>query len=255
MKSGLFLLVSMLVIQVQASIFTNRVESIMENPEYLDYALCGLGILLGLILCFCGYRLFKPVLFIVGFVVGAGICYYVLWYHTNVGLVVLIVGPIIAGIILGLFMIFVAMAGIFLLGAVLGFLLWSMVISARDGGLIHNEIAIYVGLGACTLIGGVVALIFQKALIITATSFGGAYAVVVGVDRFVHGGFSRVIPLLIEGNRGLIVCTYKTYIEFGACVLLCVIGMYIQFRHTGKNVYHKVGAHRNEEDGYFALHE
>jgi len=239
----------------EASIFNNRWAMAIEHSEYLDYVLVGLGMLLGLIVCFLGYRLFKPVLFIAGFIVGAGVLFYALWFYTKVGLAVLIVAPILCGIVLGIFFIFVAMAGIFFLGSVLGFLLFCMVVGSTDGGLIHDQTYIWVGMGASSLVGGVLALIFQKKLIITATSFAGAYAVVIGADRYAKGGFSHVIPQLIGSNHELIDATYRTYIEIGACVVLCIIGMYVQFRHTGKNCYHKPSAHSNEEDGYFALNE
>jgi len=247
----LVVLLLSLIAGAQASIFNNRWEQNFEHSEYFTYTLVGLGMLVGVVVCFLGYKLFKPVLFILGFIIGAGVCYYILWYYTKVGLIVLIGAPILSGIGLGLVLLFVMMAGIFLMGAILGFLLFCVIVSARDGGLIHNSIALWVGMGASALIGGIIALIFQKTLIIFATSFGGAYAVVAGADRFVHGGFSLVIGQLLGNSHHLIDATYKTYIEMGACVLLAFIGVIVQFRVTGKNVYHRPQQH--EDDGYYAL--
>jgi len=137
------------------------------------------------------------------------------------------------------------MVGIFVLGAALGFLLFSIFMSSRDGGLIDSKLTEYLVMAGITLAGGLLALAFQKTFIILATSFGGAFAVLAGIDRYLGGGFAEVIPHIIQGHSDQIQAGLKTYIEIGACVLLGVIGVIVQFKKTGKNYYHK---HTQEED-------
>jgi len=257
MKTSLiFTIFLTFIVFTQASIFDDpKWREEYEDHKYLaPYILSGVGILLGLIVCFIGYRLFRPVLFLAGFIIGAGVCFCVLWYYTETGLIVLICAPLLAGIGLGLVLLFAISAGIFLLGAILGFLVFTMIVSVRDGGIVHNDIFNWVGMGACSIIGGVVALIIQKPLIIFATAIGGSYAVIACIDRYVGGGFSRVIVQLIGNRHWEIVASYPTYIELGACALLAVIGIIVQFKVTGKNYYHSEKAH-NQEQGYFPMTE
>jgi len=237
-----------------ANIFQNRYTAEFENSKYLTYVITGAAVAIGLVIAFLGYKLFKPVLFIAGFIIFAGLTYLILWHHSSVGLGVLVVCTAVAGIVGGIVMLFVVKVGIFILGASAGFLLFCVAMSVRDQGLIHEPIAIYVGMCACFVIGGVIALLIQKPLIIFATAFGGSYAVIAGVDRFAHGGFCEVIPNLIAYHRELIDADYKTYIEIAACFVLTVAGLYVQFRHTGKNVYHShTQEPAPEADGYFRI--
>jgi len=239
---------------VQANIFQNRYTAEFSNSKYLTYVITGVAVAIGLVVAFCGYRLFKPVLFIVGFIIFAGITYLILWSHSSVGVLVLVVCTVVAGIVGGIVMLFVVKVGIFMLGASAGFILFCVVMSVRNQGLIHEPIAIYVGMCASFVIGGVIALLVQKPLIIFATAFGGSYAVIAGIDRYVQGGFCQVIPHLIANHRELINADYKTYIEIAACVVLTVAGLYVQFKHTGKNVYHSHTSEPSPEaDGYYRI--
>jgi len=239
------LLVALFAVYADASIFTNR--DFHFDSAILQYVLTGVGILIGLTLVLFGYRLFKPVLFIVGFIVGAGIVYLILWRYSSVGILVLVLAPIAVGILCGILLLWFAVAGIFVLGAALGFLLFSLFMSSREGGLIGSKLTEYLVMAGVTLAGGILALIFQKTVIILATSFGGAFAVLAGIDRYLGGGFAEVIPHIIQGHSDLIQAGLKTYIEIGACVLLSVIGIIVQFKKTGKNYYHK---HTYEDRDY-----
>jgi len=237
------------------SIFKNRYTAEFEHSKYLTYVITGVAIAVGMVAVFFGYKLLKPFLFVFGFVIAAGITYLILWHYTKVGLVVIIFAPLIAGIAGGFVLLFLMKVGIFFLGSAAGFILFCTLMSVRDEGLIHEPIAIDVGLVVCPIIGGIIALLIQKPLIIFSTSFGGSYAVIAGVDRFVHGGFSQVIPNLISNHRELIGADFKTYIEIGVCFALTIVGIYVQFRHTGKNTYHNLsnGHPTPESDGYYPL--
>jgi len=182
---------------------------------------------------------FKPVLFVTGFIVGGGITYLALWNYTTVGLVLLIIVPIVGGILLGVIFVFLSVVGIFVLGALLGYVLFAMFMSSKDGGLIHSRLVVYILDGAVPFVFGVVAVIFQKPLIITATALCGSYAAVAGADRYVHGGFSQVIPNLIGNHHELIDADYKTYIEIAVCALVAILGIVVQATKTAKGYYHK----------------
>jgi len=251
MKSSVvvFLLLSVFA-AVQADIIDDGKQWEMNHPQIFDYTLAGIGIFFGLIFVFFGYRLFRPILGITGFIAGSGICFYILYYHTSVPLWVIIVAPICAGIVIAILMVALSFIGIFLLGCVGGFLLVCLILGAQDGGLIRNKIAQYILLGAVAFACGVVALLVQKLLIVMASSFAGSYAVMACIDRFVQGGFSQVIPNLIEDRSDLIRADYKTWAEIAACVILFAIGVVVQLKHTGKDYHHK---HTREAEGYEAI--
>jgi len=249
---SILLLLTCFFFLADGSILNDRLSTEIQAHEaqIITYALASLGVLLGFVICFWGYRLFKPTLFIVGFIVGAGVTYYVLYFKTQVGLIMLISIPLLAGVLLGLVLIIFAIVGIFAVGAVGAFLLVCVVFSSYHGGLIPSKMIGYIVMGVVVLIGGCVAVLLQKQVIIIATSFAGSYAVIAGIDHFVHGGFSGVIPNIIAYRTEDIQCDYRTYIEIASCFVLFAIGVFVQFKHTGKNYYHK---HTHEEDGYHAL--
>lgn len=248
MKFAVVALLLLSVLAVQADIIDDGKQWEMQHPQIFDYTLSAIGIVLGLVFVFFGYRLFRPILGITGFIAGAGLCFYILYYHTSVPLWVVIVAPIGAGIALAILMVLLSFIGIFLLGCIGGFLLVCLFLGSQEGGLIHNKIAIYVLLGAIPFACGVVALLIQKLLIILTSAFAGSYAVLACIDRYVQGGFSQVIPNIISGTTDQIHADYKTWIEIGACVLLFIIGVYVQHRHTGKNYHHK-----HTKEGYEAI--
>ena len=127
----------------------------------------------GLIACFAGYRLFKVVLAIYGFVVGAAVANSTMGATSATAVVVIaIVGGLAGAIIL----VFAYYIGIALAGASLGALVahvgWNY-FQAADPPL--TVIVLLAVLGA------IGALLLQRYVIIVATAFGGAWTTILGV--------------------------------------------------------------------------
>jgi len=214
-----------------------------------ELTICVVAVILGLVILFYGYRLFKPVLFLTGFVIGAGVTFIVVARFTSAENYIVVGGALLAGFALGLLLLCIIKVGIFILGAAFGFLIAAALLSLKDGGLFDNYVQ-YTLIAALPLAGGILAIIFEKALIILATSFGGAYAIMASVDRFAKGGFSQVIPLILQNEVSEIDASYVTYLEIGACVILFVLGVYVQKEHTGKK-----HDHRHRSQGYEPINE
>ena len=134
------------------------------------------GILLvigGALSCFAGYRLFKIVLGIYGFILGAMLASSMVAASNTVGM---IAAAVVGGLIGALALMFAYFVGIALVGAGLGALVahvgWSYVGSGGD----PPPLAVIL----LALLGSRGAMLLQRYVIIVATAFGGAWTMIVG---------------------------------------------------------------------------
>jgi len=139
----------------------------MNLPHQDLNLVIGLGIIIGAIQCFFGYRLFKFVLGLTGFIVG-GVLAASIGYEMSQKEVVALLSGLVGGVIGAALMVALYFVGVFLIGAFLGGVV-GVALFATAG--INPELAVLLILG---VIGGVVALIFQKFMIIVSTAFIGA---------------------------------------------------------------------------------
>jgi hypothetical protein len=130
----------------------------------------------GAIACFAGYRFFRVVLGIYGFVLGALIATTLAGSGSMPTLALWAVGGgIVGALVLNVAYFF----GVVLVGAAMGALAVSM-LWPRGGSDPHVLIVI-----ACAVAGGVAAMWLQRYVIIVATAFGGAWTLIVGVMALV----------------------------------------------------------------------
>ena len=138
----------------------------------------------GLLSCFAGYRFFRIVLGLFGFVVGALLASSVMGTEQTMWM---IGAALVGGLIGALIMVAAYFVGVALIGAGFG---------ARAANLI------WAGLGrepqlliviVLSILGAVVALWLQRYVIIVATAFGGAWTTIVGALAMVgrSGGGDR----------------------------------------------------------------
>jgi uncharacterized protein DUF4203 len=134
------------------------------------------GVLLvigGALSCFAGYRLFKIVLGIYGFILGAMLASSMVAASNTVGM---IAAALAGGVVGALALMFAYFVGIALVGAGLGALIahvgWSYVGSGGD----PPPLAVIL----LALVGSLGAMLLQRYVIIVATAFGGAWTIIVG---------------------------------------------------------------------------
>ena len=125
----------------------------------------------GLLACFMGYRLFRWLLGIYGFVGGAYLTSLLIDALEPWVAAAAIVGGGLAG---AAFLLLVYLAGVAILGAGLGVLAVSMFWTPPTGDPVW-----WVVVAAC-LIGAIAAVSLQRYVIIVSTSFGGAWTALVG---------------------------------------------------------------------------
>jgi hypothetical protein len=130
----------------------------------------------GIVSCFFGYRLFRIVLAIFGFILGAGLASSVFGVSDTGPMVVaaLVGGLIGAGIMFAAYFL-----GVALMGAVLGAAVAHMAFSAagRDP---HFLVVVFLAIA-----GAAASMYLQRYFIIVGTSFGGAWTLLVGAMALV----------------------------------------------------------------------
>ena len=176
----------------------------------------------GLLACFAGYRLFKLVLGIYGFILGA------LMASTAVGSAEtwwMIAAAIGGGLLGALILVAAYFIGVALIGAGLAALAVNLVWS-QLGGDPHPIVVI-----VCAVIGALGALAIQRYVIIVGSAFGGAWTAIVG-GLAMRAGASKSVeevwlahPAGLEMSRGLVIAAW---------IALGIVGVIVQFRWTAK---------------------
>ena len=127
----------------------------------------------GALSCFAGYRLFKIILGIYGFILGAMLASSMVAASNTVGM---IAAALVGGLVGALALMFAYFVGIALVGAGLGALIvhvgWRYVGSGGD----PPPLAVIL----LALVGSLGAMLLQRYVIIVATAFGGAWTMIVG---------------------------------------------------------------------------
>lgn len=166
------------------AIFTGS-DSITLGPGISAAIAIGLGT----VVCFLGYRLLRPTMFVCGFLVGALAVGTLIehnfadesWEPTGVW-----IGFVLGGFVGGALVVMIYTAGIFLIGCAAGVLLaialntsFAYKIYPAEPMLVLVVLMILLG-----LLGGMLALKLERPIIIVATSLVGAALFVTGVGYF-----------------------------------------------------------------------
>jgi hypothetical protein len=179
----------------------------------------------GLVACFAGYRFFRIVLVLYGFILGALVATSALGGGNTTQLVLT---AIAGGIVGGLIFYFAYFLGVGLVGAAIGALIvhaaWAQIgTDPHPAALIIFAIA-----------GAAVAMILQRYVIVIATAFGGAWTLVIGTlalaghERALKATAGDVWVLyafsLQSEDRGLLI----------VWLALGLVGLIVQLRFTGR---------------------
>src|SRR5688500_732972 len=129
-------------------------------------------VIVGLVACFFGYRLFKFVLAILGFLLGA-LAASSIWGASDTTYMVL--AALVGGIVGGLLLLAAYFVGVALVGAGLGALVANLVWTQIEGDPHPFVVVLF------SVAGALLATWLQRYVIILGTAFGGAWTMVVGV--------------------------------------------------------------------------
>ena len=181
----------------------------------------------GALSCFAGYRLFKIVLGIYGFVLGAMLASSMMGGSNTTGM---IVAAIVGGLAGALLLVFAYFVGIALVGAGLGALVAHVAWSGIRAGD-PPAIAVIV----LSIMGSIGAMFMQRYVIIVATAFGGAWTVIVG--GLAAAGDRSAVKAASAGDVWIL---YPTSPAPGqkwvpvAWIILGLVGTALQIGITGK---------------------
>jgi hypothetical protein len=140
-------------------------------PVTLQIPAAGLLVAGGLLACFAGYRMFRIVLAVYGFILGALVATTIVGAGSTPSL---LLAALIGGVAGALVLNLAYFLGVVLIGAAIGAMLVTL-IWGRGGTEPHVLVVILFAVA-----GAVGAMILQRFVIITATAFGGAWTAIVG---------------------------------------------------------------------------
>jgi hypothetical protein len=142
-------------------------------PHSYEMPAALLLILGGIVACFAGYRLFRVVLAIFGFMFGAWIASSMMGITNTAGM---LAAAILGGLTGALILVFAYFVGIALVGAGLGATV-AHVAWSQFGAVEPPALAVI----ALAILGAFGAMVLQRYVIIVSTAFVGAWTLIVGV--------------------------------------------------------------------------
>jgi hypothetical protein len=197
-------------------------------PATLQIPAAIILVLGGAVACFAGYRFFRIVLGLYGFVLGALLATTVAGAGSTSSLVLwAVVGGLAGALVLNLAYFF----GVVLVGASLGAMAATLLWSRASGGP-HVLVVV-----ALAVVGALAAMWLQRYVVVTGTAFGGAWTLLVGVLALLGDATAQaaadandvwvVYPLDPAPGRRWVPVIW---------LALGVVGMFVQLRKAGPRV-------------------
>ncbi|KAL9988354.1 hypothetical protein ACROYT_G002791 [Oculina patagonica] len=225
--------------------------------------LAAVSVLIGTVVCFYGYRVFKFMLFLAGFLVGFFftymLCYGYLTDHLSGKYLehkdqIFLGVSAGVGIIAGLLTLCLFYVGLFVLGAALGWfvgMFFLPLLYKHSEYLSEHTWMPYVILSAFALAGGILILCIQKVIIVISSSFLGAFGCINGLDYYLENSKSLYYSFnILHGHyskAALPHCWY-TWLVLSLIPVMFIAGMVVQFRLTGKGRDHRKAYGRGQSN-------
>jgi hypothetical protein len=149
-------------------------------PHAYELPFAILLVLSGALACFAGYRFFRVVLGVYGFIFGAMIASSVMGVTNTMGMVV---AALVGGIAGAIILVVAYFVGVALVGAGLGTLVAHVTWGWFQAGAPPWQLVML-----ASVVGAVAAILLQRYVIIVGTAFGGAWTLIVGTMTLVEGG-------------------------------------------------------------------
>ena len=192
-----------------------------------------------------GYRLMKIVLFMIGFVIGGALTYFIILtflHHRGETWVPWVAGSVgvVVGILCGVLTICIYYIGIFLAGGSIGFLIAWFILAAINIPFFRTHIYVPILVSVTlAIVVGIIALIIQKWFFMFGTALLGGFKIAWGVDYYLELGSMIYYLLLFAEHRAELNPCWYSWCMIGLFVILVVIGFIIQATLTGRKYDHK----------------
>lgn len=191
----------------------------MRDLSALLYLLIPIYILIGGLQCFFGYRFFRMMLKLTGFIIGATLFGLLVYDYNDGKLISGIAGGFFGGLILATIFSLVYDIGIILIGALCG---------AIIGIALFDNTNMFVAL---IILGGALAHFAQKFIIITSTAIIGAWTIVYSINYLFHVD----LPVLYYLN-GYLPKSEEYLFLIIAWLILSTFGIYTQYKTAKPNL-------------------
>ncbi|XP_077978071.1 transmembrane protein 198-like isoform X1 [Glandiceps talaboti] len=231
--------------QDTSSEFPNNPLLKCENLDFSSYSIapaviCALAFVFGIVFCFFGYRCFKAVLFLVGFIFGSILVYAICQEEAVLNLAANAGISLAAGLLCGLITMLVQYVGLFMTGFHMGLFLAAAVLVAMEQ--FWHPTSIWIPIGILFGVGLLFALInlqWQKTCTILATSLIGGAMITTSADFFIEKFYmvQYVWDRFTAKPDSEPVCWFS-WIILAVWPILFLFGVVIQFKITGKNYDH-----------------
>lgn len=175
----------------------------------------------GALVTFLGYYLLTPVLFGAGMLTGGGASFValraLLGHERPSALWLSAVGSLLCGFVVALLAVRLLRIGMFAIGAVLGVIVASALTPTVLGRVYppNHHVGFYVGAVVLGIIFGLIALAFQKPMVILATAYGGSFGCFFGIGYFAgHFPDTAALSAAEKGHFGAWLIAYATLTAF-----------------------------------------
>lgn len=198
----------------------------MGNYQDIQLAYAACLVISGLVFTFFGYRLLRVLLAVAGFIAGALLSSTVVFSYFEGNHIIAGVAGFAGGILGAVLLLVLFRAGVFMLGALLGI----TCLTAATIVLRFEPASIVILLAAVS--GGVIAVLLQKTMIILATSYLGAWAVVTGLIYMFVRDFDPLAPSSVSSLSDTVI--------FRALLVWAVLGTFgagLQYFTAPKTVF------------------
>jgi len=192
-------------------------SDINELPPSTINALVALGIGVGTLYCFLGYRTLRFVIGLTGFILAGGVAF-VLTAWLSAGHTAASVGVGLGGGFCGaVALYFLYRAGVFGLGLLAFGLISSNVLADR------NEYWVIWAVFGIAFVGGLLAILIERPIVTLATAAIGSWLVVAGIAFFLMG------PDVIDKLRDTAQFEEERLVVVGSWAVLALTGAFAQF--------------------------
>ncbi|XP_059155692.1 transmembrane protein 198-like [Physella acuta] len=204
----------------------------------------------GILYTFFGYRFFKAIMFLTGFIFGTVLVYMVMSEVAILppeGTLGCAGG---SGFLLGFVTMLIPHTGLFLTGFNLGIAATAVILIFVEQ-FVHINI-MWIPIGIFLVIGtvfGVLSLKFQKTLTIIGTSVFGAAICLAGIDHFIEWSFiAQYIWDRIMAKPASTLCWYS-WLMLALWPVCALCGVVVQWKFTGSGVDHWLALKSRREQG------
>jgi len=193
----------------------------MPENQYIAGAIFSV---IGMAVLFFGYRFFKVALGLMGFAAGFVLVVTLGSDLTDFGQTEILIAGLIGGVAFTFLFVLAYYAGIFIMGALMGYLMGTSV-----SPYIHVEPVIIIAVAV--VLGGMITFAVQKVVIVCISAFFGAWVFLLGIGQLL----SRVKTESLINEPGNVLLLYQKFTWMMLVwLVISMIGIYSQYRRMEK---------------------